>query len=351
MELRATVMKSFGGFSLNADITASGTRLGIFGASGSGKSTMVNLLAGTESPDCGSIHLDGECLYSSRMKINVPPQGRRIAIVFQRPHLFPHLSVRGNLLYGFKRCAPGNRKIDLGSLAGILKLEGLLERGVNNLSGGEKQRVAIGRAMLSNPRLLLMDEPLSALDDELKFQIIPYLRTVCEEFGIPFVFISHSMIEMQLMADSVLSFENGSCTAMTSVEDLARRSMGKSQVGYINLLRVGKPLRSNGLNVYAWGGGELFISAQRDVAEGIFELSSRNIILFKKHPEAISARNLLRCRVSGTFAAGNKVGIELDCGGERLIAEVVREAASELEIREGAELFAAIKATAFRHLA
>lgn len=350
MELRVRVKKSFGEFSLDADFTSAGDRLGIFGESGSGKSTMVNLLAGTMTPDDGSIYLDGECLFSREKGIDVPPEKRRIAIVFQHPHLFPHLNVRGNLLYGYKRCAPENRRIDLESVAGILKLDGLLERGVNNLSGGEKQRVAIGRAILSNPRLLLMDEPLSALDDELKFQIIPYLKGVCEEFGIPFVFISHSMIEMRLMADKVIVFEQGRIINRTTADQLARLRMPTSQVGYINLIKLGSPRPVGDLYAYPWGSGELFLSFRARRPDSLFELSSKDLILFKKHPEAISARNLLKCRVVGLFEAGNRTGVELDCGGERLITELARQAALELEIREGSEIYAAIKASAFREL-
>ena len=123
----------------------------------------------------------------------------------------------------------------------VLKLEGLLERGVTNLSGGEKQRVAIGRAILANPRLLLMDEPLSALDDTLRFQIIPYLKSVSEQFGIPYLFISHSLLEMRLMTDTMLVFEKGRMVEQTSSEQLARNRMGQSPVGYINLLKLGRP--------------------------------------------------------------------------------------------------------------
>ncbi|HEY6873226.1 MAG TPA: molybdenum ABC transporter ATP-binding protein [Geobacteraceae bacterium] len=310
----------------------------------------MNLLAGTMAPDDGSIHLDGECLYSRERGINVSPEGRRIAIVFQHPHLFPHLSVKGNLLYGYKRCAPENRRVSLDSVAGVLKLEELLERGVNNLSGGEKQRVAIGRAILANPRLLLMDEPLSALDDQLKYQIIPYLKGVGEEFGIPFVFISHSMVEMRLMVERVIVFAQGRIIQQATADQLARQRMDTSQVGYINLLRLRNPRPAGDLYAYPWGSGELILSFRARHPDSLFELSSKDIILFKKHPEAISARNLLRCSVAGLFESGNRTGVELDCGGERLIGEVARQAARELEIRTGGEIFAAIKASAFREL-
>jgi molybdate transport system ATP-binding protein len=350
MNLSVSVVKSFGGFRLRADFSLEGDRLGIFGESGSGKSTLVNLLAGTMTPDAGTICIDGDCLYSSETGVDMPPEKRRIAIVFQHPYLFPHMNMKGNLLYGYRRSAPENRRIELGTLAEILKLDGLLERGVNNLSGGEKQRVALGRAILSNPRLLLMDEPLSALDDDLKYQIIPYLKSVSEEFRVPFLFISHSMVEMRLMSDRVIVFEKGRIIDRTTADQLARKHMHTSQVGYINLLKPGLPQQVGELYAYPWGKGDLLVTFKLKNADSMLELSSKEIILFKKHPEAISARNLLRCKVAGLFEAGNRTGVELDCGGEQLIAEVSRQAADDLGIAAGKEIFAAIKASAFREL-
>lgn len=345
-----TVHKRFASFSLTTDFTVSGDRVGIFGVSGSGKSTLVSMLAGLLKPDSGEILLDGECLFSSTKRINVRPEKRRIAIVFQQPCLFPHLSVKSNLLYGFRRSAPEHRTIDFAALVSVLKLDTLLERGVNNLSGGEKQRVALGRAVLANPRLLLMDEPLSALDDTLKFQIIPYLKSVSEQFGIPYLFISHSLVEMRLMAEKVLVVAGGRIVEQTTSDQLARSRMGQSQVGYINLLQLEALRRMDGLFVYQWGDTELFISAGSSQPTALFELSSRDMILFKKHPEAISARNLLDCTVANTFHAGNKTGVELVCGNRRLVAEVVVQAADDLGIVAGSEIFAAIKASSFRRL-
>ena len=195
-----------------------------------------------------------------------------------------------------------------------------------------------------------MDEPLSALDDTLRFQIIPYLRSVSERFGIPYLFISHSLVEMRLMTDNVLFFENGTLVEQSASEQLARNRMGVSPVGYINLLKLGQPNKVDGLFSYSWGAGELLISAGNDRSEALFELSSKDIILFKKHPEAISARNLLKCLVVSTFQSGHRVGIELAYGEGRLVAEVVNQAANELEIVVGCELYAAIKASAFRRL-
>jgi len=350
MELHLKLRKRFGHFSLEADLAVSGSRIGIFGTSGSGKSTLVSMLAGLLMPDDGEIVLDGETLYSAARRIHVRPDRRRIAVVFQHHGLFSHLSVRRNLLYGWKRCAVANRQINLPDIVEVLKIGHLLERGVDNLSGGEKQRVALGRALLSSPRLLLMDEPLSALDDTLRFQIIPYLRGACEAFAIPYLFISHSLVEMRLMTERVIVFDQGRQMADSAPDDLARSRMGSSPVGYINLLRLTDPRDHDGLTSYMWEGNRLLLTAAPGEGELLFELSSKDMILFKKHPEAISARNLLRCTVTGIFEAGRKSGVELGCGTGRLVAEVAAEAARELELTVGSEVFVAVKASAFRRL-
>jgi molybdate transport system ATP-binding protein len=350
MRIRIKAKKKMGAFSmaLNADI--SGDRIGIFGDSGSGKSTIVNLISGLLQPDNGEIFLDDEALFSSQQGINLPPEQRRIAIVFQQAMLFPHLSVKNNLLYGYKRCRAEHRNIKPEALIELLKLKPLLERGVNRLSGGEKQRVALGRAVLANPRLLLMDEPLSALDDTLRFQIIPYLRSVSEEFNIPYLFISHSIMEMQLMTDQILVVNNGEMLEETTPEQLARNRMAQSQHGYMNLLHLSDPVDQNGLCSYRWGENHLLLSTGNISGESLFELSSRDIILFKKHPEAISARNLLECTVAEMFDSDGRVGVVLSAHGTKLVAEIVRAAADELTITHGSTLFAAIKASSFRKL-
>lgn len=349
MELQVAVSKRLGAFSLSAEFTGTGSSLGVFGASGSGKSTLVGLIAGLQEPDGGMIALDGEVLFDSRRHVDLSPEKRNIGIVFQHPHLFPHLNVRRNLLYGFNRRTAQERQIDLASVAGILQLEHLLDRGIQHLSGGEQQRVAIGRAILSNPRLLLMDEPLSALDDTLKYQIIAYLRSACTTFHIPYLFISHSLVEMRLMTDQVIAMDQGAVAAELPTEQLARQMMGASTIGYINLLKVRKTGRESMIG-YSWGRNRLLVSVDSPHDEAILELSSRDIILCKNHPTAISARNLLVGRVVDLFAANGKSGIEIDCNGERLIAEVVDEAARELSLEVGGEIFAVIKASAFRLL-
>jgi len=350
MELQVAVKKRFSSFTLDVDVTITQDRIGIFGPSGSGKSTLVSLIAGLEKPDSGFIRLDGETLFDQHRSI--PPDRRRIGIIFQHPHLFPHLSVTGNLLYGYHRCATENRRIDFDSLVAMLQLGHLLDRGVNNLSGGEKQRVAIGRAILSNPRLLLMDEPLSALDDNLRFQIISYLKATCARFSIPFMFISHSLIEMRMMTETAAIISQGRISEICSAESLARQRMADSPVGYINILGLSGMSERSGLCAFNWNGGELLLSlSNRDTPSGLFELSSKDIILFKNHPEAISARNLLKCTVVSLFESGTKLGVELDCGHGKLVSEIVPDAARELGVEAGRTVYAAFKASAFRRLA
>jgi molybdate transport system ATP-binding protein len=349
MKLQFAAQKKLGDFFLDMDFTMEGERIGIFGPSGCGKSTLVGLIAGLLRPDRGHILINGQPVFDSGKKVNIPAEHRRIGMVFQHPHLFPHLSVKANLLYGYRRCAPENRKITLKNLVDVLQIGDLLDRGVNNLSGGEKQRVAIGRALLSNPRILIMDEPLSAVDDSLKFQIIPFFQKSCEAFAIPYLFISHSLTEMRIMAERILNVTDGRMAGQMTAEELARNLMGRGPIPYTNLLKLKKARCLDGLSAYNFGDSELLISGNGR-EDALYELLSTDIILFKRHPEAISARNLLKCLVGEVFQAGSRKGVELLRGHEKLVAEIVKESVQELDIREGTEIFAAIKATAFRQL-
>jgi molybdate transport system ATP-binding protein len=351
MKLEVSLQKSYGEFAFAADFAVCGQRIGVFGPSGSGKSTLVGMLAGLTHPDRGSIRLDGEALYDARRGINLPPERRRVGVVFQHAHLFPHLTVRKNLLYGYKRISAAERRIDPAALCEILDLGQLLERDVTTLSGGERQRVALGRAVLACPRLLLMDEPLTGLDEGRKLRIIPYLTRVGAEFAIPMLFISHALLEMRLMTETVLEFAQGRLVGETTPEELARRRLGTSRVGYINLLPLVGAGPCEDLWNFRWGQTPLVLTEPGEEGrESLFELSSKDVTLFKRHPEASSARNMLEGRVRELFQVGNRVGVELDCGGRTLVAQVVGDAARELDLRVGSQVVAVIKASAFRRL-
>lgn len=238
MNLDVSVRKQVGTFHLKAEFKVMGKRIGIFGPSGSGKSTLMLLLSGLLKPDEGYILLDGVPLFESKKRIHVPPEKRRIGVVFQQAHLFPHMSVKRNLMYGYKRISVSDRKIEPVSLIEVLSLGPLLDRNVSKLSGGERQRVALGRTMLACPRLILMDEPLTGLDQDMKYQIIPYLKRVLDEFDVPLMFISHSLKEMRLMTDKVLVFKDGTVESLLPIEDLSRRNMVLGDLSYTNLITV-----------------------------------------------------------------------------------------------------------------
>ncbi len=253
MRLTVSVQKKLGQFQFAADFDLTGHRVGLFGPSGSGKSTLMHLLAGLLRPDCGSIRLDDTVLFDSARGIDLAPEQRRVGVVFQHSLLFPHLSVRRNLLYGWRRTAEAERRIEPGAIIEALHLGHLLDRGVNLLSGGERQRVALGRTILTCPRLILMDEPLSGLDEELKLQIMPYLNTVVSRFAMPLVFISHSLLEMRLMTEQVLVVAEGQVTHQVATEELAQSAWTAPRQGYVNLLRLGRPEGQGDLWRYQWG--------------------------------------------------------------------------------------------------
>ncbi len=202
-----------GDFRLHAAAAIGRGATGICGPSGCGKSTLLALIAGLLAPDEGWLVFRDEAIVETRKRTFVPAWRRHFALVFQDGQLFPHLSVRDNLLYGFRRRAPAERQFQLGHVLDLLEIGPLVERRPAQLSGGERQRVALGRALLCSPRLLLMDEPLASLDERLKQQILPFLRRVKEETAIPMVYVSHVTSEVEFLADRTLRMEDGRLVA------------------------------------------------------------------------------------------------------------------------------------------
>lgn len=350
MNLNLALQKKFGGFEFDVAFRTDSRRLGIFGRSGSGKSTLVNLLAGLLPPDAGVFRFGERLLYDSARRICVAPQKRRIAVVFQHSHLFPHLNVKRNLLYGYRRIPANERTINPEELCRVLDIGHLLQRSVRELSGGERQRVALGRGVLANPHLLLMDEPLSGLDEKLKYQIIPYLKDVLKRYDIPLVYVSHSMNEMRMLTDEVLVLENGALVSQTSPETLARLRMKDCPMGYLNFFALDDPVADDQLWSYRWGNNRLVLTHFAADNQALFTLASRDIVLFRRHLESVSARNLLRGTVRKLFDLDRRIGVDIDCDGQSLVATIVQQAADELGIAPGREIFAAIKADAFRRV-
>lgn len=198
-----------GSFELRARADLDSRVTGICGPSGCGKSTLLSLVAGLLRPDRGRLVLDGDVLVDTFTGVFVPAWQRHCALVFQDGQLFPHLTTRQNLLYGYSRRRPPERRFELSEVVELLEIGGLLDRRPTQLSGGERQRVALGRVLLYSPRVLLLDEPLASLDERLKQQILPFLSRVRDETGIPMLYVSHVNTEVDFLADRTLRMEAG----------------------------------------------------------------------------------------------------------------------------------------------
>jgi molybdate transport system ATP-binding protein len=222
--LRVDVAKKLGEFTLEAAFTSEGRVTGLFGASGAGKTSLINMIAGLVQPDRGTIALDGETLDDSAAGLHIPPYRRRIGYVFQDARLFPHLDVSQNLDYGRRMNRLTEDPAQQKRVIDLLDIGSLLERRPGRLSGGERQRVAFGRALLSKPKLLLLDEPLGALDEERKREILPYLVRLRDEAGIPMVYVSHDAAELRQLATQIVMLKGGRITAFGGVKVLTTTS-------------------------------------------------------------------------------------------------------------------------------
>jgi molybdate transport system ATP-binding protein len=220
--LRVDVSKQLGEFSLSASFTSEGRVTGLFGASGAGKTSLINMIAGLLKPDRGIIAIDGETLDDSSARLHVPPHRRRIGYVFQDARLFPHLDVRQNLDYGRRMNRLADDPAQRGRVTDLLDIGALLDRRPGQLSGGERQRVALGRALLSKPRLLLLDEPMGSLDERRKVEILPYLVRLRDEANLPMVYVSHDAAEMRQLATQIVMLRNGRVTALGGVKVLTK---------------------------------------------------------------------------------------------------------------------------------
>jgi molybdate transport system ATP-binding protein len=204
------VQKQQDGFYLDVAFAVEETGVtALFGPSGAGKTSVVNMVAGLSRPDQGRITIGDRCCFDGETGIHLPPEKRRIGYVFQEARLFPHLTVLANLTFGMNRLKPSDRFVGVEPVVSLLGIESLLKRRPARLSGGEKQRVAIGRALLCSPQLLLMDEPLASLDQARKEELLPYIRTLSTRFRIPILYVSHQMEEIACVADSLVRLENG----------------------------------------------------------------------------------------------------------------------------------------------
>ena len=223
--LSVDIEKQLGDFKLNVSFTSGGLVTGLFGNSGAGKTSLINMIAGLVAPDRGRISLDGDVLDDTSSVLHVPPHRRRLGYVFQESRLFPHLDVRQNLDYGRRMNGLDRDAAAEVRAVELLDIGHLLERRPAQLSGGERQRVSLGRALLAKPRLLLLDEPLGSLDDERKAEILPYFVRLRDEAGVPMVFVSHDAGEMRRIATNIVMLKGGKVVAFGGIEVLPAASL------------------------------------------------------------------------------------------------------------------------------
>ncbi|MFO7324382.1 MAG: molybdenum ABC transporter ATP-binding protein [Pseudomonadota bacterium] len=350
--LAAEVQLARGDFLLDARFTTPTPGVtALFGRSGCGKTTLVNVLAGL-LPARGRIALDEEVWLDSSVGVNVPADKRRIGYVFQDARLFPHYSVRGNLLYGAPRSAP-RREFD--DVVALLGLAPLLARRPGSLSGGERQRVALGRALLSRPRLLLLDEPLASLDVSRREEVLPYLERLRDTFAIPMVFVSHQFDEVLRLATHLAVLDQGRVVASggigaVSLAPALRDIVGIDAVGAVVEGRVERVDPAQGLSTVRIGTQNRLYVTSTSLAPGQrvrLQLLARDLILAVEEPRGLSVRNQLRGHVVSVTEDQGATLVEVDIGGATLLARISAAATRELGIRPGLGLWALVKAVSF----
>ena len=339
------------GFALDAAFTSPGGVTALFGRSGAGKSTLAGLIAGLVKPDRGRIVIDGEVLVDRAAGVFVPPHRRRIGSVFQDGRLFPHLDVRRNLLYGawfagIAKAAP------LGEIVELLGIGHLLDRRPATLSGGEKQRVAIGRALLMRPRLLLLDEPLAALDQARKDEILPYLERLWDETRLPMVYVSHARDEVVRLADRLVVIEAGQVVASGPIAEVTSRfdPAGTSEPAAVLAVTVAAIDGVHGLATLQFAGGSLRVPAGR-LTPGQrlrLQIRARDVAIATAPPEGLSILNVLPATILDMTRIGpSAVGLRLDCAGTVLVAEITRLSAETLRLAPGQAVQAMVKSVSF----
>ena len=321
----------------------------LFGPSGAGKSTIIHAIAGLSHPQAGRIVLGGQTLFDSDRGLFVSPRERRIGVVFQDTRLFPHLSVRANLLYGWRRSGSPDGAKTIDDIVALLGLAPLLDRRPRTLSGGERSRVALGRALLMNPRALLLDEPLAALDAPRKAEILPYLERLVRETKIPMLYVSHALDEIARLADRMVVLDKGRVVAEGSLFDLTARLDLFTGAHPIPGTVLEAPIRrhdaAHGLTELAFGSETLVVPAiSRGLGDKVrIRIDADDVMLALERPNAVSANNVLPAIVAAIRPDGVNADIQLSLGEARLIARITSRSLERLALQPGTPVFALIK--------
>ncbi|MCJ7925279.1 MAG: molybdenum ABC transporter ATP-binding protein ModC [Pantoea vagans] len=318
----------------------------IFGVSGAGKTSLINAISGLTQPQRGRIELNDRLLFDAEQKIALPPEKRRIGYVFQDARLFPHYRVRGNLQYGM---AP-SMKAQFDSLVSLLGLEALLSRFPLSLSGGEKQRVAIGRALLTAPDMLLLDEPLASLDLPRKRELMPYLQKLAKQVDIPMLYVSHSLDEILHLADNVLVLDAGKVKAFGPLERVWSSSAMRpwlpvSELTSVLRVQVLEQHPDYPMTALSLGDQHIWVSRVNQPVKTPLRIriASSDVSLALQLPQHTSIRNILPAQVVELLEVGDQVEVKLRIGISELWARITPWARDELGIRPEQWLYAQIK--------
>jgi molybdate transport system ATP-binding protein len=346
--LEVRVEARLGDFRLDAAFQGAGEGVTVlFGPSGAGKSSVLAALAGALRPEAGRIALGGQVLYDSAAGIDVPMERRRVGWVFQDARLFPHLTVEGNLRFGLKRAPPG--PIGFDEVVRILGVGHLLRRRPRDLSGGERQRVGLGRALLSQPRLLLMDEPLAALDHARRAEILPFLEQVKVRFGAPILYVTHSLAEAVRLGDRLVVMRDGRVTAEGPLAEVVSRpdlALGASQAQEGAALQGVAAGQDGALTVVRAGGWDIRAPGLEGRGPVRLYVLARDVMLALDRPSRISARNVLPGRVAALHVEVGRVLVRVEHEGQSLLAAVTPDAVEALDLQVGTPVWAVVKSVA-----
>jgi len=348
MNLEVALRHRFGAFGLDAKFRVERPGItALFGPSGAGKTTVVNAIAGLLRPDEGRIVIDGETLLDTAARIFVPARLRRAGYVFQDARLFPHLSVEGNLRFGWLRTGRRATQTEFDEILDLLGLETLLGRKPARLSGGEKSRVALGRALLASPRLLLLDEPLAALDAARKAEILPWFERLRDRARLPMIYVTHSADEVSRLADAIIVLEAGRLAAQGSVFDILSDPELGALVpadGAVFPARIVEQ-RADRLTALGFDGGTLLVPRISRPAGTPIRVRMRadDVMLALAAPEAISANNVLPAEVVAIRTRDANADIRLICGNVRFVSRITQSSLARLALVPGMQVFAIVK--------
>jgi molybdate transport system ATP-binding protein len=348
---------SYPGFALDVDLQLPGRGVtALYGHSGSGKTTCLRCIAGLERADHGFIQVNDEVWQDSENKIFVAPHKRALGYVFQEASLFPHLSVLANLEFGLKRIPKQQRRVDMAHATELLGIGHLLDRHPQHLSGGERQRVGIARALLTSPKLLLMDEPLAALDAKRKGEILPYLQRLHDELDIPVLYVSHSQDEVAQLADHIVLLSEGQALASGPIgQTLARLDLPLAMGGDAGVVIEGRVSHYDSeyqlLTLQLPNTTLTLRVAHTPMAPGQAlrcKVQARDVSLSLHGAEQSSILNRLPVTVVSEMNADNAahVLLRLDAAGTPLLARITRYSRDQLNVHPGQQLWAQIKAVA-----